>query len=91
MVWKSLSPLFFSSIAFKKGSPYGMFMRNVIHQITEKGQLKRMTSRFMHKVNPLDCKSGLAKGKPLGLKKISFPFFVVLLGFILSGLTYVYV
>jgi hypothetical protein len=38
-------------------------------------------------LKPQECKSGLAKGNPLGLKKISFPFFLALFGFLVSGLT----
>jgi hypothetical protein len=84
IVWKSPLPIFHSSIAVAKGSPYGLFMRNVIHRITEKGQLQRITSRY--RVKTQECKSGLATGNPLGLKKICFPLFVALFGFLLSGL-----
>jgi hypothetical protein len=84
-VWKSPLPIFFDSIAITKGSPYGLFMANAIHQMTEKGQLNWMKSKFKYKTQ--DCKNGLATAKPLGLKKISFPFFVAMLGFLLSGLT----
>jgi hypothetical protein len=86
-VWKSPLPMMIASIALKKGSPYGLFMRNVIFRITEKGQLNRLTSRYTHRVKPQECKTGLAKGNPLRLKKISFLFFVASFGFLLSGLT----
>jgi hypothetical protein len=77
--------MFSSSIAIAKGSPYGLFMRNVILQMTEKGQLNWMNLRF--KLKPHDCSSGLAKGNPLALNKISFSCFVAMFGFLLSGLT----
>jgi hypothetical protein len=87
IVWKSPLPILIGSMALKKGSPYGLFMKNLMFRITEKGQLNRLTSRFAHRVKPQECKTGLAKGNPLGLKKISFPFFVAFFGFLLSGLT----
>jgi hypothetical protein len=74
-------------MAIQKGSPYREFMRNVLFQIAEKGQLYWMISSFDSKGKPQDCKTGLAKGNPLGLKKISFPFFVAFIGLMLSVLT----
>jgi hypothetical protein len=87
IVWKSPSPVWHSSFAIQKGSPYGLFMRNVIYRMTENGQINWMSSRFRQKVKPHDCKTGLAKGNTLGLKKLSFPFVVALFGLLLSGLT----
>jgi hypothetical protein len=76
-----------ASFAITKGSPYRLFMRHFINKMKENGEIDRMTSRFEHSVKLQDCKSGLAKGNPLGFKKISFPFLVVLFGILLSGLT----
>jgi hypothetical protein len=87
LVWKTLTPNWFGSFALQKGSPYREFMRKVIFQITEKGQLYWMTSSFDPITNPQDCKTGLTKGNPLGLRKISFPFFVAFIGLLLSVLT----
>jgi hypothetical protein len=79
--------MWFTSFAIQKGSPYKEFMSNVILQITENGHLSWIISRVDPKTKPQDCMSGLAKGNPLGLKKISFPFFVAFLGLLLSVLT----
>jgi hypothetical protein len=87
LVWKTPTPNWFGSIAIRKKSPYQVFMRNVIFQITEKGQLDWIISKFLSHAKPQDCKTGLAKGNPLGLKKISFPFFVAFIGLLLSVLT----
>jgi hypothetical protein len=62
-------------------------MRNIILKMSETGQLDWMISSFDSKAKPQDCKTGLAKGNPLGLKKISFPFFVAFIGLLLSVLT----
>jgi hypothetical protein len=88
IVWKSPLPMWQSSFAIAKGSPYGLFMRHLIRKMIENGEIHRLISRFEHTVNSQDCKSGLAKGNPLGFKKVSFPFVVALFGFLLSGLIY---
>jgi hypothetical protein len=87
LVWTTPTQNWFTSVGIRKRSPYQEFMRNVIFQITEKGQLYWTISKYHPKANPQDCKSALVKGNPLGLKKISFPFFVAFLGLLLSVLT----
>jgi hypothetical protein len=77
-VWIGKFPLWHISMALPKGSPYQIFMRNKIFQMTEMGQLHQMMSKF--KLKPPVCKPQLVKGKPLELNKLSLPFIIAIIG-----------
>ena len=70
------------SIATTKGLPYGIFMKHVMYDITEKGQLFQMKKHW--KTTKPDCKPLRDTGKPLSMGKLSTAFFVIMSGIALA-------
>jgi hypothetical protein len=69
-------------MALRKGSPYQIFMRTKLFQMTEMGQLNQIVSMF--KLKSPDCKPNLVTGKPLGLNKLVLPFIIAIIGLTIS-------
>ena len=71
------------TIMYTKGLPYGLFMKHVILDMTQKGQLHRINTKW-DKLTQRDCKPLVQKGKPLSIEKLSSLFFIPLFGFLLT-------
>ena len=88
LVWTSINPMFSSSVAMKKKSPYFKFLRRAIMDLTENGwldiYLKRQTQQLT------DCISEENVGNPLGYLKLAALFHVLGIGIILSGFIFLY-
>ena len=88
LVWTSINPMFSSSVAMKKKSPYFKFLRRAIMDLTENGwldiYLKRQTQQLT------DCISEENVGNPLGYLKLATLFHVLGIGIILSGFILLY-
>ena len=74
-----------SSIALTKGTPYFIFMKQVIFDITEKGQLQLMNNRWA--INKPDCTPLRNKGKPLSIQKLFLVFTVCMIGILFTLVT----
>ena len=74
------------TILYTKGLPYGLFMKHVILDMTQKGQLHRINTKW-DKLTQRDCKPLVQKGKPLSIEKLSSLFFIPLFGFLLTILS----
>ena len=74
------------SIMYTKGLPYGLFMKHVIFDMTQKGQLHRINTKW-DKLTQRDCKPLVRKGNPLSIEKLSSLFFIPLFGFLLAILS----
>ena len=70
------------SIAITKGLPYGIFMKHVIYDITEKGHLFQMKKHW--KTMKPDCTPLINTGKPLSMEKLSTAFIITLSGIALA-------
>ena len=70
------------SIGITKGLPYGIFMKHVIYDITEKGQLFQMNKHW--KTMKPDCTPLINTGKPLSMEKLSTAFIIILSGIALA-------
>ena len=79
-VWKQTFG--YKSIAVTKRSVYGIFMKQVIYEMIERGQLHQLTKKW--KTRKQNCFSIVQKGKPLSLQKLITPFTLILLGFSLA-------
>ena len=77
LVWKSDHPLFIGSPAMKKKSPYYRFFRIALMDLVENGWLHRY-----------DTNENI-EGKSLGYYKIATLFYVLVFGFILSGVIFI--
>ena len=66
------------SIGLTKGLPYFEFMRHVIYDITVRGQLDQMKSKW--KIKKPNCAPLKNTGKPLSLKKLSSIFIFIQCG-----------
>ena len=69
-------------IGITKGLPYTIFMKQIIYEITERGQLHQLQKKW--KVPKPQCHSKRKKGKPLSIEKLISAFMISLLGIIIS-------
>ena len=88
LVWTSIEPLFSSSVAMKKESPYFKFLRRAIMDLTENGWLDIYLKRQSQQLT--DCISEENVGNPLGYLKLATLFYVLGIGIILSGFIFIY-
>ena len=70
---------------YTKGLPYGLFMKHAILDMTQKGQLHRINTKW-DKLTQRNCKPLLQKGNPLNIEKLSSLFFIPFFGFLLANL-----
>ena len=68
-----------------KGLPYGTFMKHVIYDITEKGQLYQMKKKWENE-KP-DCIPLKNTGRPLTMQKMSMAFVLIISGIVLALLS----
>ena len=76
------------SIPHWRGLPYAKFMRQVIQEIINKGQLARIKEKW--KVSKPDCSPVLRQGKPLTFEKLVSPFMIVGLACILALISLIF-
>ena len=76
------------SIGLTKGLPYFEFMRHVIYDITVRGQLDQMKSKW--KIKKPNCAPLKNTGKPLSLKKLSSVFIFIQCGFFLAVISFIF-
>ena len=89
LVWTSVSPMFSSSVAMKKNSPYFKFLRRAIMDLTENGWLDIYLKRQSQQLTD-NCISEESVGNPLGYLKLATLFYILGLGIILSGFIFIY-
>ena len=70
-------------MAHTRGLPYGIFMKQVIFDMTEKGQLHQIITKWERLTKP-DCEPLIRKGKPLSFEKLVSLFIVPIIGFLLA-------
>ena len=73
------------SIAYTKGLPYGIFMKHLIHDLIEKGQLHKIKKKW--EIGTLDCSPLRNTGKPLSIKKMYTAFIFIMSGIVLALLS----
>ena len=61
-----------------RGLPYEIFMRNVMSEIYERGQLYQLQNRW--KIPKPQCNSLYSRGNPLSLKKLTSIFIIGMIG-----------
>ena len=61
-----------------RGLPYEIFMRNVMSEIYERGQLYQLQNKW--KIPKPQCNSLYNKGNPLSLKKLTSIFIIGMIG-----------
>ena len=61
-----------------RGLPYEIFMRNVMSEIYERGQLYQLQNKW--KISKPQCNSLYNKGNPLSLKKLISVFIIGIVG-----------
>ena len=76
------------AIALTQGSPYVPFLRHVIYDIIEKGQLHKIKQKWT--IPDPDCAPLRQTVKPLSLKKLSSLFIFIMSGFILAILSFLF-
>ena len=76
------------SIGLTKGLPYGAFMRQVIYDITVRGQLDQMKAKWKNRIP--NCAPVKNTGKPLSLKKLSSIFIFIQCGFFLAVISFIF-
>ena len=83
MVWET--KMGFLSIPITKGLPYGIFMKHVIFEIKENGQLNKLLKKWM--VPKPDCRPIYKQGKPLSLEKMISLFIISIIGIFIAIVT----
>ena len=68
------------SVAMTKRSPYSIFMKQIIYEMIERGQLHQLQKKWEIR-NP-QCHPIQKKGKPLSLQKLTSGFMVLPFGII---------
>ena len=76
MVWKTKIGLI--SIPITKGLPYGIFMKQIIFEIAEYGQLNKLLKKWT--VPKPDCNPIHKDGEPLSLEKMISLFVISTIG-----------
>ena len=69
-------------MAMTKRSPYSIFMKQIIYEITERGQLHQLQKKW--EVPKQQCHSKGKKGKPLSIEKLTSALMISLFGIIIS-------
>ena len=69
-----------TGIALTKGLPYRIFLKQIIYEIIERGQLHQLLKKW--KIPQSQCNSKQSTGKPLSLEKLISAFMIVLFGII---------
>ena len=70
------------SMIYTKGLPYGIFMRQIVNEMTEKGQLHQLSKKWELKLP--DCKPLRRQGTPLSFGKLTTLFLEISLGVLLT-------
>ena len=76
MVWET--KMGYLSIPITKGLPYGIFMKHIIFEIMENGQLNKLLKKWA--VPKPDCRPLHKEGKPLSLEKMISLFIISIIG-----------
>ena len=79
-VWKYKMGVF--SIPMTKGLPFEIFMRQLIFEMTERGQLNQVLKKW-EKAKP-DCGTILRSGNPLSWQKLITVFMIVKMGILIA-------
>ena len=80
MVWEAEMGLI--GIPITKGLPYGIFMKQVIFEMKENGQLNKLLSKWA--IPKLDCGPIQNEGIPISLKKIISLLIISMIGILLA-------
>ena len=83
MVWETKMGLI--GLPITKGLPYGIFMNQIIFEITENGQLNRLIKKWT--LPKPDCRPIHKEGKPLGLEKMNSLFLFSIFGILIAIIT----
>ena len=83
MVWETKMGLI--GLPITKGLPYGIFMNQIIFEITENGQLNRLIKKWT--LPKPDCRPIHKEGKPLGLEKMNSLFLLSIFGILIAFIT----
>ena len=75
-VWRRSAGL--KSVALRQGSPYRIFMNNIIKKMTENGEINRIFREWQ--ISKPDCSPVLRSGKSVKLTKLAPLFMLVGLG-----------
>ena len=70
-------------IHYTKGLPYGLFMKHAMFDMTQRGQLHRIITKW-EKLTQRDCKPLYRKGNPLSIEKLCSLFFIPCFGILLA-------
>ena len=71
-----------SSILIRKGLPYGNFMKQIIFEITENGQLNKLLKKWT--LPKPDCNPIHKDGKPLSFEKMISLFIISMIGIFIA-------
>ena len=77
MVWETKMALL--GIPITKGLPFGIFMKQIIFEMTQNGQMNRLIKKW--KMPKPDCKPIHREGEPLSLEKMISLFMISMIGF----------
>ena len=80
MIWETKMGLM--GIPITKGLPYGIFMKQIIFEITENGQLNILLKKWT--VPKPDCRPINNEGKPLSLEKMISLFIISMMGIFIA-------
>ena len=75
------------SIPLTKGLPYDIFMRQIIFELTERGQLDQLQKKW--KDSQPDCSILHRSGNALGWQKIMTVFIIIIIGILMAFVTLV--
>ena len=84
-VWKYRMGSF--SIPLTKGLPYDIFMRQIIFELTERGQLDQLQKKWED--SQPDCSILHRSGNALGWQKIMTVFVIIIMGILMAFVTLV--
>ena len=80
MVWETRMALL--GIPITKGLPFGIFMKQIIFEMTLNGQMNRLIKKW--KMPKPDCKPIHREGEPLSLEKMISLFIISMMGIFIA-------
>ena len=80
MVWETYMASL--GIPITKGLPYGIFMKQIISEIMENGQLDKLIKKWT--LPKPDCRPIQKEGKPLSLEKMISLFIISIIGIFIA-------
>ena len=89
-VWTKNFPIWSSSIAIQKDSPYRPFLKDLVYQIIENGQLEQIKKKWLRRKTYCNSIDDSSNRKALSMQKLVTLFAIIFSGYIGACIIFVF-